>query len=58
MWFKTVNAFFADLGFKPSNLDLNLFIRNGVYILLFVNDMLVISKRSEVDHIKATIKKK
>jgi len=58
VWFKTVNAFFADLGFKPGNSDPNLFIRNGVYILLFVDDMLVIGKRSEVDHVKATIKKK
>jgi uncharacterized membrane protein len=58
VWFLAVNAFFAKIGFKPSNLDPNLFVRNGVYILLFVNDMIIISKRSEVDHVKVTIKKK
>ena len=58
VWFLTVNAFFADIGFRPSNSDPNLFIRNGVYILLYVDDMLIISKRSEVDQIKVTIKQK
>jgi uncharacterized membrane protein len=58
VWFLAVNAFFAKIGFKPSNLDLNLFVRNRVYILLFVDDIMIISKRSEVDHVKVTIKKK
>ena len=58
VWFLTVNAFFADIGFKPSNSDPNLFVKNGVYILLFVDDMLIIGKRLEVDHVKVTIKKK
>jgi energy-converting hydrogenase Eha subunit H len=58
VWFLTVNLFFADIGFKLSNLDLNLFVKNRVYILLFVNNMLIVSKRLEVDHVKVTIKKK
>jgi hypothetical protein len=58
VWFKTVNTFFVNISFKLSNLDLNLFIRNKVYILLFVNNMLVINKRLEINYVKATIKKK
>ena len=58
VWFLTVNAFFADIGFKPSNLNLNLFVKNEVYILLFVDNMLIISKRLKVDYVKVTIKKK
>jgi Reverse transcriptase (RNA-dependent DNA polymerase) len=58
VWFLAVNAFFAKIGFKPSNLDPNLFVRNGVYILLFVDNIMIISKRSEVDHVKVIIKKK
>jgi len=58
VWFLTVNTFFANISFKPYNSDPNLFVRNGIYILLFVNDILIISKRLEVDHVKVTIKKK
>jgi uncharacterized membrane protein len=58
VWFLAVNAFFAKISFKPSNLDPNLFVRNGVYILLFVDNIMIISKRSEVDHVKVIIKKK
>ena len=58
VWFLTVNAFFADISFKPSNLNSNFFVKNRVYILLFVNNMLIISKRLKVDYVKVTIKKK
>jgi len=58
VWFLTVNTFFANISFKPYNSNPNLFVRNRIYILLFVDDMLIISKRLEVDHVKVTIKKK
>ena len=37
--------------------NLNLFIRLGVSILLFVNNILIISKRQQVDTAKAKILK-
>jgi len=58
VWFLTVNTFFVNIGFKPSNSNLNLFVKNKVYILLFVNNILIISKRLKVDYVKVTIKKK
>ena len=58
VWFLTVNTFFANISFKPYNLNLNLFVRNRIYILLFVDNILIISKRLKVDYVKVTIKKK
>jgi len=45
------------LGLKPSNSDPNLFIGKGVYLLLFVDDMLIIGDRKLVDNIKREINK-
>ena len=50
--------FFQEVGLTGGYLDPNLFIRKGVYILLFVDDMLVIGKRAQVNEIKAKIAKK
>jgi hypothetical protein len=43
------------LGLKPGNSDPNLFISRGVYLLLFVDDMLIIRDRKLVDSIKREI---
>jgi hypothetical protein len=44
-WFYIVKSFFESIGLKSANTDPNLFIGNKVYILLFVNDMLIAGKR-------------
>ncbi|KAI1002158.1 hypothetical protein K3495_g6042 [Podosphaera aphanis] len=54
-WFMMVKDFFVKLGLKAGNSDPNLFIGLGVYILLFVDDMLIVGKRLSVDKIKASI---
>ena len=41
-WFFIIKQFFDKLRLKLSNGNLNLFIREGVYILLFINDMLIV----------------
>ena len=56
-WFKLVKAKFHKLGLKASNTDPNLFISTRVFILLFVDNMLLISVRPELDIIKAKINK-
>ena len=48
---------FKKFGFKKSNTNLNLFIGNSVFILLFVNNILFIRKRREVNIIKVKILK-
>ena len=55
--FQLVKKEFSKLGLKPSNLDPNLFISKGVYLLLFVNDMLIIKDRKLVNNIKREINK-
>jgi hypothetical protein len=43
-WYLIVKAFFDTLGLKSATAYPNLFIRKGVYILLFVDDILIIGK--------------
>jgi hypothetical protein len=52
-----VKKFFLELGLRSSVADLNLFVGLRVFILLFVNDMLIVGKRQQVDAIKAKILK-
>jgi len=54
-WFELVKSEFHKLGLKASDADPNLFIGTGVFILLFVDDMLLIGARPELDAIKAKI---
>ena len=55
--FQLVKKEFSKLGLKPSNLDPNLFISKGVYLLLFVDDMLIIKDYKLVNDIKREINK-
>ena len=54
-WLLEVLEFFKKLGLRQLSVDPNLFIRTktGVYILLFVNNMLTIGKRKQVNKIKS-----
>jgi len=45
------------LGLKPGDSDPNLFISKGVYLLLFVDNMLIIGDYKLVDNIKREINK-
>ena len=56
-WFQLVKKEFSKLGLKLGNSDSNLFISKGVYLLLFVNDMLIIRDRKPVNNIKREINK-
>jgi uncharacterized membrane protein len=57
-WFYIVKSFFKSIGLKSADTNPNLFIGNEVYILLFVDDMLVTGKRQHIDVAKAKIMKK
>jgi hypothetical protein len=50
-----VKKFFKSIGLKLANTNPNLFIGNKVYILLFVNNMLIIGKRRHLNIIKIRI---
>ena len=55
--FQLVKKEFSKLGLKPGNSDPNLFISKGVYLLLFVDNMLIIRDCKLVDNIKREINK-
>ena len=44
-WFKIIKKFFQELGIKSLDADLNLFIKDQVYIFLYINNMLIIRGR-------------
>ena len=50
-----VKKFFKNIGLKLAEANPNLFIGNKVYILLFVNNMLIIGKRRYLNIIKIRI---
>jgi len=50
-----VKKFFKSIGLKAANANPNLFIGNKVYILLFVNDMLIAGKRQYLNITKTRI---
>jgi hypothetical protein len=56
-WFQLVQKEFNKLGLKPGDSDPNLFISRGVYLLLFVNNMLIIGDCKPVNNIKREINK-
>ena len=54
-WFQIVKKFFKSIGLKSAEANPNLFIGNKVYILLFVNDMLIAGKRQDLNITKTRI---
>jgi len=43
------------IGFKPTDADPNLFIRNGAFILLYVDDILIAGRTAEITAVKLQI---
>jgi hypothetical protein len=52
-----VKEAFNIFGLQAADLDPNLFVGNRVFVLLFVDNMLIIGKRDDVDKIKKRILK-
>jgi len=50
-----VKKFFKSIGLKAANANPNLFIGNEVYILLFINNMLIAGKRRYLNITKTRI---
>ena len=44
-WFYMVKKFFESIGLKSVDINPNLFIGNKIYILLFIDNMLITGKR-------------
>src|SRR6202041_185556 len=54
-WFYIVKKFFKSIGLKSAKANPNLFIGNKVYILLFVDNMLITGKRRHLNIMKTRI---
>ena len=54
-WFYMVKKFFESIGLKSTNTDPNLFIGNEVYILLFIDDILIAGKCQHLNITKTRI---
>ena len=54
-WFYIVKKFFKNIGLKVANTNSNFFIGNKVYILLFINNILIIGRRRYLNIIKIRI---
>ena len=54
-WFYIVKKFFKNIGLKLAKANPNLFIGNKVYILLFVNNILIAGKRQHLNITKIRI---
>ena len=52
-----VKEAFDVFGLRAADLDPNLFVRNRVFVLLFINNMLIVGKRDDVDKMKKRILK-
>jgi hypothetical protein len=52
-----VKEAFDVFGLRAADLDPNLFVGNRVFILLFVNNILIVGKRDDIDKIKKRILK-
>jgi hypothetical protein len=49
-WYTEVDQYLASIGFTKSKADLNLYIRGSdIYLLLYVDDNMIISLRPEID---------
>jgi len=57
-WLYIVKKFFKSIGLKSAKADPNLFIGNRVYILLFIDNMLIVGKRRYLNIIKIRILRK
>ena len=56
-WFLIVKEVFKRFSLQLVYSNLNLFIRNRVFLLLFINNIIVIRKRQDINKIKAYILK-
>lgn len=58
IWFKEVKDHFNQISLKSGDADPNLFIGRGVFVLLYVDDMLIIGKHGNLNSVKSDIMNK
>jgi hypothetical protein len=57
IWYQTLTNFLRDLSFEPINADLSIFVRSGLYIAVYVDDLLIIGPSIvEIKRIKRSLR--
>ena len=57
IWYQTLTNFLRTLGFEPINADLGIFVWSGVYIAVYVDDLLIIGPSiAEIKNIKRSLR--
>jgi hypothetical protein len=57
IWYQTLTNFLRGLGFEPINADLGIFVRSGMYIAVYVDDLLIIGPSiAEIKRIKRQLR--
>ncbi|SMQ52987.1 unnamed protein product [Zymoseptoria tritici ST99CH_3D7] len=58
-WYETLTAYFEKIGFKLLDADISVFIRGNVFIVVYVNDLLIVGPlKKEISNIKAQLSKR
>jgi hypothetical protein len=55
-WYSKADEFLTSIGFTKSKADLNLYIRGSIYLLLYIDNNIIISTRADVDWVKQQLK--
>lgn len=58
LWYDDINQTLLTLGFNQSVADPNLYIRDGVLILLYIDDLLIVHRDSDTTNVAEDIKQK
>jgi len=57
IWYQTLTNFLRSLGFEPINADLGVFVRSGMYIAVYVDDLLIVGPSiAEIKRIKRALR--
>jgi hypothetical protein len=48
LWYQDINEFLLSIGFKQSTADQNLYIKEGVLLLLYVDDLLIVDTNKSI----------
>jgi hypothetical protein len=55
VWFLAVKSFLESQGFTAATSDPSLFVKAGICVLVYVDDMLLVGDRQQVDAVKASL---
>ena len=59
IWYRTLTKFLTSCEFRPINVDLSVFAKKGIILVIYVDDLLLVgASRSEIQNIKDSLQKR